>query len=86
MEMIAGLVVVEQDLGSREPGRTKATTPAACHDVAAKSARRVFILSLRQVWGEGMSAWAWHHTEEAHGKTWSGLGWLHEEQWSWNGQ
>jgi hypothetical protein len=33
-------------LGSREPGRTKATTPAAGSDAAARSARRVFILLL----------------------------------------
>ena len=46
VEVIAGLVVVEQDLGRREPGKTKATTPAACSEVARKSARRVFILSL----------------------------------------
>lgn len=48
--VVAVPVVVEQeDLGSLEPGRTKATTPAGS-DAAARSARRVFILSF----GEGV--------------------------------
>ena len=64
--VVAVLVVVEQeDLGSLEPGRTKATT-AAGSDAAARSARRVLILS----YGKGVAGrvvsvcGVWHHTSD----------------------